>query len=147
MCQETQTADRSDVNDLLQPLTKEQMDNVIDAVKVALSDPTLRAMSQRAVQAKIWHEQTIVSSVLQDLRNAEELVRSAIFSLTSKLVYSLNEHCVDATLQRAGILSSSDVTPSDTSTKCLDAKERLYVILKEYGWLQDFFRLPIHRTG
>ena len=139
MCLETHGSD------LLRPLTKEQMDHVVDAVKHALSDPALRALSQRAIQAKIWHTQTVVSAVLQDLRNAEELVRSAIFKLTSKLVYSFNEHSVDATLQRAGILPASDASPTDMGTKCLDTKERLYLILKEYGWLQDFFRrYPIH---
>ena len=145
MCEEGESSGKSHGNGLLRPLTKEQMDKVVDAVKIALSDPSLRALSQRAVQAKIWHEQTIVSLVLQDLRNAEEVIRSEIFTLTSKLVYSFNEHCVDATLQRAGIMTSSDATPTEFDTKCLDAKERLYVILKEYGWLQDFFRrYPIH---
>jgi hypothetical protein len=140
MCLETSSLKE----ELLEPLLKHRLDEVVDAVKRALSDPHLRQLSQRAVQAKIWHEQPVVSILLQELRASEEKVRAAIFAITSKLVYQFNEHSVDATLQRAGIIDPS-YAPTDVGTKCLDAKERLYIILKEYGWIQDFFRrYPIH---
>jgi hypothetical protein len=137
-------AEATSWGDLLEPITKQKLDEVVEAVKRALSDAALRQLSQRAVQAKIWHEQPVVSKFLQLLRASEEKIRSAIFDVVSKMVYQLNEHSVDATLQRAGILDAS-VSVTDTGKKCLDSKERLYIILKEYGWLQDFFRrYPIH---
>jgi hypothetical protein len=131
-------------DDLLEPITKQKLDDVVEAIKRALSDSSLRQLSQRAVQAKIWHEQPVISKFLQLLRLSEERIRSAIFDIVSKMVYQFNEHSVDATLQRAGILDAS-VAATKIGNQCLDSKERLYIILKEYGWIQDFFRrYPIH---
>lgn len=128
---------------LLFHLQKEQIDEVVEALKRALSKPTLRNLSQRAVQAKIWHEQPVVAAILQDLRAAEETIRSQILNQTSKLVYQFHEHALDATLYRAGILEG--FSSHNFEIFCLDAKERLYMVLKEYDWLQDFFRrYPLH---
>lgn len=130
---------------LLCNFTREQLDAVVEAVKRALSDPSLRKLSQRAVQAKIWHEQPVVGSLLQDLRASEETIRSHILALISKLVYQFHEHAVDATLDRAGISGPGGTISDEFGWQCLDAKERLYMILKEYDWLQDFFRrCPLH---
>jgi 2-polyprenyl-6-methoxyphenol hydroxylase-like FAD-dependent oxidoreductase len=137
------TLDNSKPDDLLYHLQKGQLDEVVEAVKRALSVPSLRTLSQRAVQAKIWHEQPVVSGFLQDLRAAEENIRSLILAHTSQLVYIFHEHAIDATLDRAGILNGA--TSHVFELFCLDAKERLYMVLKEYDWLQDFFRrYPLH---
>lgn len=138
----------SSPEDLLFTWTKEQLDAVVVAVQRALSDPTLRAASQRAVQAKIWHECPIVASLLHELRTAEEALRAHCLALTSRLVYQFHQYALDATLDRAGIANNGGATvnsPSLFEYACLDAKERLYLILQEYDWLKDFFRrYPIH---
>jgi hypothetical protein len=124
---------------------KARLDGVVEAVQHALSRPELRQLSQRAVQAKIWHEyQAVVASVLQDFRTAEENIRTNIlFTKISHLVHELHEFAIDATLDRAGVQRMA--IPAPLGSFCLDAKERLYVILKELGWLPDFFRrYPLH---
>lgn len=142
----------------LPPLHKEDLDEVVETVKLALSDPSLRQLSQRAVQAKIWHQCPAVAAVLQTLRTAEEAIRSEILQQTSQLVYQFHEHAIDATLDRAGLVlppvvvdakngstTTTDATTNSFAWMCLDSKERLYIILKEYDWLRDFFRrYPIH---
>lgn len=132
---------------LLHRLDRVALDAVVEAVRRALSDPALRRLSQRAVQAKVWHQQPVVAAVLQDLRGAEEAVRSRILAAASRLVYEFHEHAVDATLTRAGIAPAPAEAANEDGfgSLCLDAKERLYMILKEYDWLQDFFRrYPLH---
>lgn len=134
-------------------MDKDRVDQVVEALKRALSKDELRALSQRAVQCKVWHMESTVADLMSHLRHEEELVRSAILKRVSQLVYSFHEHTMDATLARAGILqdarihagSSLGQTEKEFDLFCLDAKERLYVMLKQYGWLQDFFRLyPQH---
>jgi len=128
-------------------LSKERLDEVVDAIKKALSDDDMRALSQRAVQGKVWHYQPAVAAYLTELRHSEEAVREEIMKQISSLVYRFHEHTIDATLARAGILTDDRVHAGSSLDKkeafdlfCLDAKERLYLILKQYGWLHDFFR-------
>jgi hypothetical protein len=133
-------------------LSKERLDEVVDAIKKALSDEDMRALSQRAVQGKVWHLQPVVAAYMADLRRDEGIVRGKIMQQVSSLVYQFHEHTIDATLARAGILQDERVHAGSSLDKkdafdlfCLDSKERLYIILKQYGWLQDFFRnFPQH---
>jgi hypothetical protein len=133
-------------------LSKERLDEVVNAIKKALSDEDMRALSQRAVQGKVWHSQPVVAAYMADLRRDEGVVRGKIMQQVSSLIYRFHEHTIDATLARAGILQDERVHAGSSLDKkdafdlfCLDAKERLYIILKQYGWLQDFFRnFPQH---
>lgn len=132
-------------------LNKKKLDEVVDLLKKELSDPEMRKLNNRAIQAKVFQIPQI-SQYMQDLRLEEEKIRQKMLSLISRLIYKLQEHSLDATLARAGILSDSRVhagTSLDDETEfdliCLDAKERLYMILQKYGWLQDFFKFyPQH---
>lgn len=128
-------------------LSKERLDEVVNAVKETLSDPEIRAISQRAVQAKVWHLQPAVAACLTDLRKEEEEIRSTIMKRMSNLVYQFHDHTLDATLARAGIMQDDRVHAGSSLDKketfelfCLDAKERLYMIMKHFGWLKEFFR-------
>lgn len=133
-------------------LTKDRLDEVVAAVKETLSDPKIRAVNQRAVQAKVWHHQPAVAACLTDLRKEEEEIRTRILKLVSHLVYHFHDRTVDATLARAGILQDDRVNAGSSLDKkdaidlfCLDAKERLYLVMNHYGWLQEFFRaFPMH---
>ena len=134
-------------------LTRDRLEEVVAAVKETLSDQRIRKLSQRAVQAKVWHLQPTVAACLSDLRREEERIRTHLMKAISRLVYQFHDHTLDATLARAGILSDDRVHAGSSLEKrsndnddkffdlvCLDAKERLYLILQHYGWLQDFFR-------
>jgi hypothetical protein len=154
-------------------LNKQRLDQVVNAIKQALSDPALRgSLSQRAVQGKIWHSQPILAEILSELREQEEAIRRLILQHCSKLVYYFHERGVDATLARAGLVTDARIhagsslsistaaaaagaTAQDQQTKkpkrldldiySLDAKERLYMILQHQEWMPDFFRLyPLH---
>ena len=133
-------------------LSKERLDEVVDAIKKALSNEEMRALSQRAVQSKVWHLQPVVAAYLADLRRDEINVREKVMQHLSSLIYQFHEHTIDATLARAGILQDDRVHAGSSLDKkdafdlfCLDAKERLYLILKQYGWLEEFFRnFPQH---
>ena len=132
-------------------LSKERLDEVVESIKLALSDPDMRAVSQRAVQGKVWHLQPAVATHLTELRHSEEDLRGEIMQQISELVYRFHEQTIDATLARAGILTDDRVHAGSSLNKtnafdlfCLDAKERLYLILKKYGWLHDFFRTFPH---
>jgi hypothetical protein len=133
-------------------LNQERLDAVVNALKAALRRPELRCLSQRAIQAKIWHLEPIVASYLSDLRCREEAIRREIFVNISSLIFQFHEHTLDATLARAGILSdtrfnggSSLEAPKAMDLFCLDSKERLYLLLKHYDWLKQFFNLyPSH---
>jgi hypothetical protein len=48
--------------------SREELDDVVTCLKNALSDPELRKLNQRAVQATVWHHQPQVSAVMQRLR-------------------------------------------------------------------------------
>lgn len=133
-------------------LSKERLDEVVRAIQRALSDETMRQLPQRAVQAKLWHREPVVSAILVQLRQDEDALKKAMFHKISTLIYEFHEHTLDATLARAGLMhdqrlhagsSLSDKEAFDL--KCLDAKERLYMLLEQYGWLQSFFELyPLH---
>ena len=133
-------------------LAKEELDGVVRTLKTALSDPKLRKLNQRAVQATVWHHRPQVSSLMMRLRRSEEAIRQQIFASLSELVFKFHEHAVDVSLARSGILQDKRVhlgssleQPDSFDLFCLDAKERLYLILEKYGWLEDFFRqYPLH---
>lgn len=150
-----------------------RLSEVVESISTKLSNPTLRLINNRAIQAKIWSD-PIVSSYMTDLRQEEERIRKDIMSKMSVLIHELHQHCIDTTLARANIVrddrvhagsslenadaggnqegkrddsssSSSSSTNNNADIICLDAKERLYLILKEYEWSKDFFRLyPMH---
>lgn len=132
--------------------TRKELDDVVACLKKAMSDPELRKLNQRAVQATVWHEQPQISALMQRLRRDEEVVRQQILEATSELVYKFHEHTLKATLARAGILHDKRIHAGSSLSRaesfdifCLDAKERLYLILQNYDWMQDFFRLyPLH---
>jgi hypothetical protein len=133
-------------------VTKEILDEVVDSLKKALADEDIRVLSQRAVQCKVWHLCPKVSAVMQNLRMEEDVVRKKVMVTLSKLVYRFHEFTLDTTLARAGILKDKRIHQGSSLDKkeafdlfCLDAKERLYLIMDKHGWLQDFFRLyPLH---
>ena len=133
-------------------LAKDELDGVVQCLKIALSDPELRKLNQRAVQATVWHHRPQVSTLMMRLRRNEEAIRQKIFTAVSELVFKFHEHAVEVSLARAGILQDKRVhlgssleQPDSFDLFCLDAKERLYLILEKYGWLEDFFRLyPLH---
>jgi len=113
----------------LKGFTKEQLNEVVDSIKKTLSDPKMRALSQRAVQGKVWHLQPTVSKVLSELRKEEEDVRHSIMQAVSGLVYKFHEHTLDLTLARAGLLHDKRVHAGSSLDKkdefdifCLDAK-------------------------
>lgn len=144
----TATASATDISGF----QKDELDQVVASLKEALRDPELRQLSQRAVQAKVWHLQPKVSAMMQRLRKDEEVLRQQIMVQMSELIYKFHEHTLDTTLARAGILQDQRVGAGSSLDKtesfdlfCLDAKERLYLIMKEYDWLKEFFRLyPLH---
>ncbi len=130
----------------------------------------MRKMNNRAIQAKVWSE-PMVASYMTDLRHAEEQIRSEIMVKMSQLIHSFHRHCIDTTLARANITKDERIhagsslcssssngngnnngnstsqgdDKKDMDVVCLDAKERMYLILKEYQWIKDFFRLyPMH---
>lgn len=132
--------------------SREELDDVVGCLKRALSDPELRKLNQRAVQATVWHHHPQVSGMMQRLRRDEEAVRQHILEAMSELVYKFHQHTLQPTLARAGILVDNRFHAGSSLSRaesfdvfCLDAKERLYLILKNYDWIRDFFRLyPIH---
>lgn len=154
-------------------LTPDRLQAIVDAVCRRLADPELRAQSQRAIQAKVWHLEPSVSMLMRELKADELQVKNLIEQKVSALVYEFHSHTIDATLARAGIttddrfappLPSPSPPPSSSSSgsyeanhksaimgptadldlRCLDAKERLYMLLQKYNWLEDFFRTYPH---
>lgn len=136
----------------LQGFSKEELDEVVAGLKKAIGDDQMRQLNQRAVQAKVWHLIPKVSQMMSKLRSDEEVVRQKALAIASKLVYRFHEHTLDTTLARAGLLQDKRLHPGSSLDEkesfdlfCLDAKERLYLIMKNYGWLEYFFRLyPLH---
>ena len=136
-------------------LDYDRLNDVVKTIATKLSDPSLRKINNRAIQAKLWSDPK-VASYMTDLRREEDQLRSNIMERMSMLIQKLHLQCIDATLERANIMTKEDdISPcTDDSIKeeklkvdeiYLDAKERLYLILKEYGWMKDFFRLyPMH---
>lgn len=136
-------------------LDYDRLNDVVKTIATKLSDPSLRKINNRAIQAKLWSDPK-VASYMTDLRREEDQLRSNIMERMSMLIQKLHLQCIDATLERANIITKEDdISPyTDDCIKeekikvdeiYLDAKERLYLILKEYGWMKDFFRLyPMH---
>jgi hypothetical protein len=152
-------------------LTRERLQGIVDTVSARLRDSDLRRQSQRAVQAKVWHSVPSVSILMRELKSDEVRIRNVIQNKLSSLVYEFHSHTIDATLARAGITSDARLsgmpnsissnsggvanrpaprTPvlltndSDLDLRCLDAKERLYMVLQHFGWLEDFFQSYPH---
>jgi hypothetical protein len=136
-------------------LSKDRLDEVVQAVKTTMADPEMRKLNQRAVQAKIWHYQPAVANCLTDLRKDEQAVRNLIMDTISSFIYELHEHALDATLARTGLVPDDRIhagSSLDADKKknafdlfCLDAKERLYLIMKHFDWLNEFFKAyPLH---
>eukprot|EP00934_Nitzschia_sp_Nitz4_P006664 Nitzschia sp. Nitz4//scaffold9_size221794//205220//206935//NITZ4_001386-RA/size221794-processed-gene-0.294-mRNA-1//1//CDS//3329561121//6654//frame0 len=132
--------------------SQDELDEVVEVLKDALKDKELRKLSQRAVQAKLWHLHPQVPAIMQRIRQHEESIKQKAMSAMSELIFKFNEHTLDVSLARAGILHDKRVHAGSSLDKtecfdifCLDAKERLYLIMKNYGWLEAFFRLyPLH---
>jgi hypothetical protein len=152
-------------------LTSDRLQAIVDAVCQRLTDPELRAQSQRAIQAKVWHLEPCVSMLMRELKADELHVKNLIEQKVSALVYEFHSHTIDATLARAGITTDdrfaqppAETKPSSSSSedesksngksvmdpttdldlRCLDAKERLYILLQKYNWLEGFFRTYPH---
>jgi len=128
-------------------LDYDRLNAIVEIITTQLSKPDMRALNNRAIQAKIWRIPQ-VSSYMADLRQQEENLRKDIMKKISNLVFQFQEHSLDVTLARAGILADERVhagSSLDNATKdgfdlfCLDSKERLYLILKEYDWIKHFF--------
>jgi hypothetical protein len=62
----------------VQGLSKDRLDQVIEAISRALSSPDLRRLSQRAIQARVWHQEPVVALYMSDLRRDEEILRGLI---------------------------------------------------------------------
>jgi len=128
-------------------LDHSRLDEIVNLIKNELSKPFIRSLNNRAVQAKIFQIPEICS-YMEELRREEQATRQNLFSKMSVLIYKFQELSMDATLARAGILSDERVHAGSSlddgaengfDLLCLDAKERLYMILKEYDWIKDFF--------
>jgi hypothetical protein len=147
----------------MQPMSplhdRKLLDDIVYEIEEALSNPVLRTeYSQRAVQCKVWHERPILSKVLMELRSTEEKIRRRVLDIVSSLVYYFHGHSIEATMIRAGIKTSDKTTVMNPSsslrhvdalnsfdTFCLDSKERLYMTMQSYDWLNDLLRLyPLH---
>ena len=127
-------------------LQKDQLDQVVETVKDALQDEKMRSLNQRAIQAKLWQNR-IISSYMGDLRRTEDAIRSDIMNKISSLIFRFQEHALDTTLARSGVLSDPRINAGSSldgkdslDIFCLDAKERMYLILKNYKWMEEFFR-------
>lgn len=128
-----------------------RLDKIVQLIKAELSKPSLRHLNNRAVQAKVFQIPE-VSSYMRDLRRVEERIRQDILEKMSFLIHKFQEHSIDVTLARAGIVPDDRVHAGsslddnkDFDLLCLDAKERLYMLLNQYDWLKDFNRFyPQH---
>ena len=134
------------MNETSTKLQKDYLDQVVSAVKAALHDDKMRSLNQRAIQAKLWQNR-LISSYMGELRRTEDAIRSEIMEKFSSLIFRFQEHALGTTLARSGVLSDPRISAGSSlddkggfDIVCLDAKERLYLILKNYGWLEEFFR-------
>ena len=125
---------------ILRGLSREKMDEVVEALKIFLSRKDIRTLNIRAVQGKAWHLVPELAARLTALRHEEERVRVEIMQKTSHEIFSFHDHTLDATLARAGLLvldrvhAGSNLSNNPTfESFCLDSKERLYLIMKQYG--------------
>jgi hypothetical protein len=121
-------------------VSREQLDEVVEALKIFLSRKDIRTLNIRAVQAKAWHLVPEIAAHLTTLRHDEEIARKEIMKKISHQVFSFHDHTLDATLARAGLLvvdrvhAGSNLSNNPTfESFCLDSKERLYLILKQNG--------------
>eukprot|EP00557_Chaetoceros_sp_GSL56_P008243 CAMPEP_0176499910 /NCGR_PEP_ID=MMETSP0200_2-20121128/13213_1 /TAXON_ID=947934 /ORGANISM="Chaetoceros sp., Strain GSL56" /LENGTH=605 /DNA_ID=CAMNT_0017898429 /DNA_START=207 /DNA_END=2024 /DNA_ORIENTATION=- len=141
------------LNPSVNPLDYSRLDEIVQLIKAELSKPDIRLLNNRAVQAKVFQIPQ-VSHNMAELRRTEEALRQEILKKISVLIHKFQEHSIDVTLARAGILSDSRVHAGssleqfdslDFDLLCLDAKERLYMLLNQYDWLKDFYRFyPQH---
>ena len=150
-------------------LDHERLNKIVHLIQTHLSQPQIRTLNNRAIQAKIFQIPE-VSRYMTDLRRREMKIREDIMQRISHLIYRFQEFSMDVTLARAGILKDdrvhagsslnksnanedgndngngdSDTQKNDFDLLCLDAKERMYLILKSYDWLKEFFQYhPLH---
>jgi hypothetical protein len=124
-------------------LSKERLDLVVRALKSFMASEDIRALSHREIQSQAWHSVMEIAGCMADLRKAEEMVRRKIMEEISKLVYRCNAYILESKSQM-GVDDSSYELKIKFRAFCLDSKERLYLILKKYGWLPDFFRQYPH---
>lgn len=134
-------------------LDKCRLDEVVNCLKTALADKEIRQLSQRAIQAKVWHQQRPVHQYMASLRSDEDDLKNEIMKKMSKLIYEFHDNTLDTTLARSGVKpdgrihAGSDLAnyKDDFDVLCLDAKERCYLVLENYGWIDTFFhRHPEH---
>jgi len=125
----------------MQGLSKDRLEEVVQAISKALSSPDLRQLSQRAIQARIWHQEPVVSSCMSDLRRDEEILRGRIMKRISYLIGEFHPYTFSLSDGVGGDTAMADRSSSQSlDVVCLECKERLYLILKQYEWLSDFFR-------
>lgn len=139
-------------------LSLSSLQDIVISVQTYLARPEVRCLSQRAVQARVWHQVPMVAQRLMALRRVEsELERTQCWPVVSQLVYRFHQRADHVTLIRAGIVvkeptnDNTDNNDDDTDNTdsdawlALDCKERLYLLLKQYDWLKEFARsYPIH---
>jgi protein subunit release factor A len=67
-------------------LNRKRLDEVVDLLKKELSDPEMRKLNNRAIQARVFQIPQI-SQYMQDLRLEEEKIRqkNAIINISSNL--------------------------------------------------------------
>jgi hypothetical protein len=137
----------------LHEFSKHDLDEVVATLKRTMSDPLLRQMNNRMVQGTVWHQTSdTVSKVLTNLRNDELTIRQRMFHVCSELIFAWMGPGLGASFSRAGIHPDPRIHAGsalddlvDFDLFCLDAKERLYLLLKNYKWTEEFFRAnPIH---
>jgi hypothetical protein len=133
-------------------LSKERLDAVVEAMKSFMSSESIRTLSHREIQCKAWHCVPEVASYMAHLRRLEETVKSDIMREISQLIYQCNVYSLEMNsksnsklARKASWVDTKKLSFHKFCSFCLDAKERLYLILKTYGWLPEFFRLyPQH---
>lgn len=119
---------------------KSRLEGVVNALTKALSSPDLRGLSQRAIQARIWHQEPLIASFMSDLRREEELIRQTIMERLSFLIGEFHNFTLPLSDGVGGDTAMADRTHSQSlEVICLDSKERLYLILKQFEWIAGTF--------
>jgi hypothetical protein len=120
--------------------TKNRLEGVVNVLTKALSSPELRGLSQRAIQARIWHQEPLIASFMFDLRREEELLRQTIMERLSFLIGEFHNFTLPLSDGVGGDTAMADRTHARSlEVICLDSKERLYLILKQHVWIAGKF--------
>jgi hypothetical protein len=130
---------------------KERLDEVVNSIKVFLSQEDIRALNIRAVQAKVWHMVPAVPALMQSLREEEESLRLQILHRISHRLFDFHEHTLEVSLARAGWMVDARINMGSSlkgthsfDLVCLDSEERLLLILKEYGTVYFIYLSLMH---